>query len=248
MLRRTRSTPSLGGGRRSSVRGPTQAGDGLAPRVSWSVTDRSLPAVGSPPPPFLMNGERGGPTSGAQWRTPPFKACLRQWWRVAYSTMHAHAVVVDEMRNAEQDIFGGTSGDSGKRSSVRIRLDSWTQGSMTQGAWQFGRKIQVGKNSVDALTYAGFGRVTSKAGGIKPNATIQAREHATLRLAFPEKDAPLIDLALALMSRFGNLGGRSRNGWGALHLAFDPVQSGFADLLTEAVCRDWAIFYYIVVF
>ncbi len=30
-------------------------------------------------PAFLGNAEQKG-----QWRTPPFKALLRQWWRVAY--------------------------------------------------------------------------------------------------------------------------------------------------------------------
>lgn len=31
-------------------------------------------------PAFLGNAEQS-----AQWRTPPFKALLRQWWRVVYA-------------------------------------------------------------------------------------------------------------------------------------------------------------------
>ena len=46
-------------------------------------------------PAFLGNAEQQG-----QWRTPPIKALIRQWWRVAYAAEHGHRVNVAEMRRA----------------------------------------------------------------------------------------------------------------------------------------------------
>ena len=47
-------------------------------------------------PAFLGNAEQAG-----QWRTPPIKALLRQWWRVVYAAEHPNGVSVDAMRRAE---------------------------------------------------------------------------------------------------------------------------------------------------
>ncbi|HNN87504.1 MAG TPA: hypothetical protein PKK14_08345, partial [Pseudomonadales bacterium] len=60
-------------------------------------------------PAFLGNAEQN-----AQWRTPPFKALLRQWWRVAYAAEKQFKVNVAEMRKAEGDLFGvaADGGDS----------------------------------------------------------------------------------------------------------------------------------------
>jgi CRISPR-associated protein Cmr1 len=72
-------------------------------------------------PAFLGNAEQSG-----QWRTPPFKALLRQWWRVAYAADHRFSVDVDRMREDEGRLFGAAAdaADS-NRSRVRIRLDRW---------------------------------------------------------------------------------------------------------------------------
>ena len=47
-------------------------------------------------PAFLGNAEQSG-----QWRTPPFKAQLRQWWRVAYAASNQFHVNVEAMRREE---------------------------------------------------------------------------------------------------------------------------------------------------
>jgi CRISPR-associated protein Cmr1 len=48
----------------------------------------------------------GDATQSARWRTPPFKAQLRQWWRVAYAAQRQFAVNVGEMRDIEGHLFG----------------------------------------------------------------------------------------------------------------------------------------------
>jgi hypothetical protein len=45
-------------------------------------------------PAFLGDANQSG-----RWRTPPFKAQLRQWWRVAYAAQQQFAVNVREMRD-----------------------------------------------------------------------------------------------------------------------------------------------------
>src|SRR5690606_24563642 len=52
-------------------------------------------------PAFLGNAEQSG-----QWRTPPFKALLRQWWRVAYAASGGFNVDVLKMRQEEGLLFG----------------------------------------------------------------------------------------------------------------------------------------------
>lgn len=80
-------------------------------------------------PAFLGNAEQNG-----QWRTPPFKALIRQWWRAAYAAQKNFNVDVSRMLAEENCIFGAAAGDRGSRSLVRIRLDQWEEGKLK--AWQ----------------------------------------------------------------------------------------------------------------
>src|SRR5882724_1007203 len=108
-------------------------------------------------PAFLGNSEQSG-----QWRTPPFKALLRQWWRVAYAADHRFSVDVDRMREDEGRLFGAAAdaGDS-NRSCVRIRLDRWDRGSM--GSWQtLGNVNHPEVGQVDGGLYLGYGPLRSR--------------------------------------------------------------------------------------
>jgi hypothetical protein len=106
-------------------------------------------------PAFFGNAEQCG-----QWRTPPFKALLRQWWRVAYAADHRFPADVATMHAAEARLFGAAA-DAGhsNRSRVRVRLDRWDPGRLTQwepaeGVWhpevelrRQGRVIRRGSRS-----------------------------------------------------------------------------------------------------
>jgi len=48
-------------------------------------------------PAFLGNANQVG-----QWRTPPFKALLRQWWRIVYAADHPGNLSVDLMGKEER--------------------------------------------------------------------------------------------------------------------------------------------------
>lgn len=207
-------------------------------------------------PAFLGNAEQQ-----AQWRTPPIKALLRQWWRVAYAADHPKGVSVAEMRRAEGRLFGvAADGKESNRSLVRIRLSRWDKGRLTSWSGldqdrvthpevknRDGRSVPVG-----AQLYLGYGPlIFSQGTALKGSAAIQANESADLSLAFPSGDeSDRLHRALWLMHQYGTLGGRSRNGWGSFSLTpvdgTTPKLSGAAldKSLTmpwrDALDHDWA--------
>jgi CRISPR-associated protein Cmr1 len=207
-------------------------------------------------PAFLGNAEQQ-----AQWRTPPIKALLRQWWRVAYAADHPKGVSVAEMRRAEGRLFGvAADGKESNRSLVRIRLSRWDKGRLTNWSGldqdrvahpevknREGRPAPVG-----AQLYLGYGPlIFSQGTALKGSAAIQATESADLSLAFPSGDeSDRLHRALWLMHQYGTLGGRSRNGWGSFSLTpldtTPALLSGAAldKSLTmpwrDALAHDWA--------
>src|SRR5690625_7156461 len=81
-------------------------------------------------PAFLGNAEQAG-----QWRSPPFKALLRQWWRVAYAAEKQSQVHPAAIRKDERLFFGHARPEDDRdeegnklpdrRSQVRIRMGKW---------------------------------------------------------------------------------------------------------------------------
>ncbi|MEW6245659.1 MAG: RAMP superfamily CRISPR-associated protein [Nitrospirota bacterium] len=202
-------------------------------------------------PAFLGNAEQSG-----QWRTPPFKALLRQWWRVVYAAEHSFRANAAEMRQEEGKLFGHAWLDedrdshgqkvAARKSLVRIRLDRWDEGKLK--SWQPLTTVKHPevRFPVGSDLYLGYGPVTLPRGAnqpkLKANAAIQADESATLSLAVPEEEAPRIRRALWLMDRYGTLGGRSRNGWGSFSMVPLPLEEGKGDgrVPTGGVpLRDW---------
>lgn len=191
-------------------------------------------------PAFLGNAEQT-----AQWRTPPIKAQLRQWWRVAVAQELDYNVT--RLRQREAALFGAAADDGGdsRQSRVRIRLSHWDEGKLKD--WQTTPKVthpevknrQGEASLVGSDLYLGYGPLVFQNGGtaLKSNAAIQAGVSATLGLASPETDAPALLHALWLMDRYGTLGGRSRNGWGSFSL--QPADAQTAALDGEPTSRNW---------
>lgn len=191
-------------------------------------------------PAFLGNWEQQG-----QWRTPPFKALLRQWWRVAAAKDYGYNH--ERLREAEGRLFGNAWIENDfRKSEVRLRLDRWSKAKeskipklgsvchpeVTHAALPAcpdgkGRMIEAG-------LYLGYGPIQ------KTNAAIQADDRAELHLAYPEGLTALADV-FQLMHWFGALGGRSRNGWGSLLLEGGELKSlealNQSDLLLEKLAR-----------
>jgi len=203
-------------------------------------------------PAFLGNAEQSG-----QWRTPPLKALLRQWWRVAYAADHKFSVDANQMSVAEGWLFGAAAeASASNKSRVRIRLDGWDSGNLK--LWQPTARVkhrEVGPAGRDIASdlYLGYGPLTFKEGGtaLKANAVaIQAGERHPLRIALTsdvsQAESRRFAKAIALANLYGALGGRSRNGWGSFVLeAMDgtpaPVSlDGVAQRpWREALVLDW---------
>jgi CRISPR-associated protein Cmr1 len=203
-------------------------------------------------PAFLGDAARSG-----RWRTPPFKAQLRQWWRVAYTSQQRFLVKVREVRDIEARLFGhawleddrdeDNNKVAARKSLVRVRLNRWDEGRLK--SWQTTSKVkhpEVGM--VDSNLYLGYGPLSLPTGSREPtlkyNAAIQALEQAEVAFAFPVEHAPLMDHALHLMDLYGTVGGRSRNGWGSYSLQSIggtdiPAKPTPIQALAECLDGDW---------
>lgn len=207
-------------------------------------------------PAFLGNAEQQ-----AQWRTPPFKALIRQWWRVVKAPQLCFNV--DELWRQEGLLFGTASDKESRRSLVLLRLKHWDGGELSNDKWpkQEMRNIQVGQGQVRADVYLGFGPVlapSKKQGRPEPMldrlSIDPQRQTNELTVRFDNKisqeQIEEVRQAIRLAAWFGGIGSRSRNGWGAVMLQGDSVPrlpqapedlSSFCQPFKEcfAPSRDW---------
>lgn len=165
----------------------------------------------------------GGADQSAEWRTPPFKALLRQWWRIVRASAcdydHHH------LRDDEALLFGHAWLESSapRRSRVRLcLLGEWEAGSLTD----LGRdrlvqhpEVEQARNGVGANLYLGYGPLTfNKGTKLKTPPAIAPGARASLRVSFPPDTRNDLVAALRCLHWFGSVGGRSRNGWGSFAL------------------------------
>ena len=206
-------------------------------------------------PAFLGNAEQSG-----QWRTPPFKALLRQWWRVAWAARHHFQVDIDAMRHAEGKLFGNAGPEKGSscKSRVLLRLEDWSDGKLKNDKWSMevasvvrskspANRPSVGQ-AFDPLHYVGYGLLKNARKMEETRSpAIGCEESKMLRIAAPESDFDAIRNAMSLAHLYGALGGRSRNGWGSVDLQrIDKNKEDYVSNLTltrpweEALDLDWS--------
>ncbi len=210
-------------------------------------------------PAFLGDAQQNG-----RWRTPPFKALLRQWWRVVWAADHNFPRSLDAMRVEEGQLFGNAwLVNNFRKSLVRLRLDRWSSGSLDGQKWglreasppQKVRHPEVNQ-PIGPLLYLGYGPLLTKkatqgwATVLKNLFAVASGEAATLTLGIPEshpnsepsritggQNDECLRRALSLIHLFGTIGGRSRNGWGSLELT--PLE-GTPELdSTSLPLQDW---------
>jgi len=177
----------------------------------------------------------GNAIQEAQWRTPPLKALLRQWWRVGYAAQHAFRIDPNRMRHEEGRLFGHAWLDkdvdeagrnvAARKSLLKLRLLDASTSAGT--AWSKGSQKGVSPLSDGPSTsYAWFGLI--KRGENLPDRTAitaSGEESCrTLLLAFPDEYTETLQRTLSLIHAFGTAGSRSRGGWGSVHL--DPLDRG----------------------
>jgi len=189
---------------------------------------------------------------------------LRQWWRVVVAPQLARPFNVDDLRIAENLLFGAAS-DDGKekshRSLVRLRLKHWESGQMGNEKWPHRdmRDIQVGQGRVRADVYLGFGPISPASAKLNRPAPVLERlaidsekQDNKLTVGFDLKASSQqieeVRRAFSLATWFGGVGSRSRNGWGSvsfqdgatsrLPLNFDDV-NGVCQPFAGCFKQDW---------
>ncbi|RLB92459.1 MAG: hypothetical protein DRH50_09620 [Deltaproteobacteria bacterium] len=186
-------------------------------------------------PAFLGDADQSG-----QWRTPPFKALLRQWWRMVYAAEKNFNVTIGEMRREEGMLFGNawlSHERGGKKvqdhcqSLVQLRLSEWQSGGLDSwdGLEKTGKihhpEVQHTHYKVGPQAYLGYGPLDGRGGTrLTRKRAIEPGEEAILSLRVPGKHAEVLKNTLTLMNFYGAVGGRCRNGWGAFTLT--PVGEG----------------------
>lgn len=180
-------------------------------------------------PAFLGNAEQQG-----AWRSPPFKALLRQWWRVVVASQYKYDHI--RMREAEGRLFGHAwLQENGKswacQSKVRIKLKHWYGGNLQSWPGEPKVKHPEVKIPVGAHLYLGYGPI-GKGTSLKYPPAIDANTDNRLLVAFPDNESESMTKTLQLMHWFGTLGSRSRNGWGSLALNSEAL------LDTDALLSD----------
>lgn len=183
-------------------------------------------------PAFLGDASQSG-----VWRTPPIKALLREWWRVASAPSFGYSH--SKMREAEGLLFGNAwLDDKFCKSQVRIALEHWDAG---KPGWE-SSDLKVThpevKFPVGSQLYLGYGPLIFQHGSakLKNNAALQAGETNSLDLAYPDAEQASIQQTLNLIDWFGTFGGRSRNAWGSLSIGQEALTANHPQLKT--VVRD----------
>ncbi len=199
---------------------------------------------------FLTPAFLGGADQRAQWRTPPFKSALRQWWRIVKYNAQDAPMDIHTLKRVEDDLFGSASDDGGRslRSRVLLRLSQWSAGELT--SWEGGFK-SLGQVAADL--YLGFGALDRPR---RSPVTFGPRDGSPKRTAIRGAGAEQAELtvrhrgradewddlckALRLMAWFGSLGGRSRNGWGSLQLEQTDLNAQVLDVtLLHTMARHY---------
>ncbi len=162
----------------------------------------------------------GDANQSSAWRTPPFKALMRSWWRFVWAAQNNCKVDdLENLRSCESKLFGDTS----QQSKIRMRLSPKRRSACRE----------VDRGNYDYLRY---GREESNA--------IETNTESTLSLLIPEKYESEIISVMSLIHDYGTIGGRCRNGWGSIHLTSEHVvkSSGDMDITSnwkEAIERGW---------
>lgn len=178
---------------------------------------------------FNVPGFLGDAEQKSVWRTPPFKALIQQWWRIAVASEENHEW--RRIREREGRLFGHAWLKDGKgkewamRSRVRLKLTKQQHGELNR--WEkFPQKLMLA-NRMSPENYLGFGPLRN---GLVKAPAINAMEENQLILMHPEKEQAVFKQVMQLIHWFGTLGGRSRNGWGSIALSH-PQLADYSSLL-----------------
>jgi CRISPR-associated protein Cmr1 len=204
---------------------------------------------------FVTPAFLGDANQSSEWRVPPFKHLLREWWRcleMGRSRSSGSEHDAQELCRREALLFGGVHKDSPSRSQVEIMFEEeWSKGTLsilTQGKAhphpEVKNKHGVIQN-VDSLLYLGYGPLLFESRTAPPKLktppAIQAGDIKRAVIRCPSDRETEMRTILGLIHWLGTIGGRSRNGWGSLDILKDDDQPwcSRAPSVLEPVEKPW---------
>lgn len=154
---------------------------------------------------FITPAFLGGadPKGTPELRPPSIKGALRWWWRAIHGDLSLEA-----LQKKEVELFGGSFKESGKevfmRSKVLVRVEATDE------------RISKGLDGSMAFRYMAY--------GAEDRAFFDVDTQFEVHFSITEKDPQKIEdikkqvlTAFSLLSNFGGLGAKSRNGFGSFH-------------------------------
>jgi len=187
---------------------------------------------------FITPTFLGGADGNAEIRTAPFKNLIRRWWRIANGKLSP-----DELWKKEAELFGSTEKNPDIVEANKHRKSSEKQPEIFGKSKVFllildSTKCKFSSNKkllfpnsilkhpevtrpIEVETYLGMGpifwnkeqkRQEYKFKYIEPNSKL------LISLTIPKNEEQNFLKVLSLINLFGNIGSRSRNGWGSLRI------------------------------
>jgi len=159
-------------------------------------------------PMFLAGADGRTP----ELRPPSIKGSMRFWWRA----MNGH-LSIGELRGAESKIFGGT-GENGRKSAITIRVPPQKLRSSKN---KFpNHPVKVKSFNINILEYLAYGTFKYKKvqGNVFTRNYIKSDQKFLIIINVHSKLKGEIINSLQILSTFGGLGSRSRNGFGAFKI------------------------------
>lgn len=200
----------------------------------------------------------GGADQSSEWRTPPFKNLLREWWRIVKAaelgwTGQGARPLWETIREAEGRLFGhahlkhkdrhGREKPWQMQSRLSIALGRWGSADNRNVPLGAGARIchpeakQGGPRCPDgpgrligSHLYLGYGPFQ--------RSPIGAGASAELSLSAPSDVQGQLARALKLAHWLGAVGGRRSNGWGSISLHSAEDGQPLADMSDPAVFED----------
>jgi CRISPR-associated protein Cmr1 len=191
---------------------------------------------------FITPAFLGGADQGGEWRVPPLRHLLREWWRclaMGQGRAAGNEPDTNGLRSAEVARFGGVHDDAPQRSQVELfflpssnRATAWAKGAMNDFPRGNGiRHSEVGPagRSVDAFLYLGYGPLlygnANHPVKLKQPPAIAAGDEREAVIRCPKELEGDVRDALRLTHWLGTVGGRCRNGWGSIDILDDRGQA-----------------------
>lgn len=168
----------------------------------------------------------------AELRPPSIKGAMRFWWRA----MNGH-LSIEDLRTREGEIFGSSAG-TGTKSSFLLTVDN-PDGGITNVElpehrniptvfFRNGREI---KANLDSITFFAYGKdkSTSEDGKVAKYISVGTKFKVNLISYIKES---ILEAAnnFRVLSYFGALGGKSRNGFGSFRIITERVVEGDVEL------------------